>query len=166
MVVWLAIMLYLLLAKIFKGKLLPAKVYNSGDKKVDDILLLGQEYIQQLNALNLQDIEINRHISNMQRISEQIFDHIAKNPKQSNQIATFINYYYPTMLKFLNQYKEYDSKKVKVDNIQSTLQKIRQSLVKFEEAFLHQLDSLYSDKAIDIETDIVVLDGIMKNNGL
>ncbi|MCL2016989.1 MAG: 5-bromo-4-chloroindolyl phosphate hydrolysis family protein [Defluviitaleaceae bacterium] len=165
MVLWLAIMLYLLLNKLFKGRLLLESKYQSGDRSVDNVLSQGLEYVQQLEQLKsaIQDAEITQRINSMQRISRQIFEHIAKNPQQSSRINRFISYYYPTALKFLAQYQEFNDKSVKGENIQTTLQKIRSSLTTFEEAFLHQLDSLYSDKAIDIETDIVVLENIMRS---
>ena len=139
----------------------------TGDKALDDSLRQGREYIERLEELKgqIQDTEVSRRISRLQGISRQIFDHVSKNPDQARKINTFMDYYYPTVLKFLEHYAEYDSKGVKGENILNTLEKIRSSLEKFEEAFEHQLDNLYSDKALDIETDIAVLDDIMKKEG-
>ena len=167
MAAWIGILVYMLLSKLFPGTVIEIEVI-SGDKAVDDILTKGREYTNRLGQLKnvINDPEVSRHISNMQKISRQIFDHIAKNPSQSRKINTFMDYYYPTALKFLEHYAEYDSKNVKGQNIQNTLEKIRSSLAQFDEAFAHQLDNLYSDRALDIEADIAVLESIMKQEGI
>lgn len=139
----------------------------TGDRALDAYLQQGRAYIERLEELKslIQDSEVSRRISRMQGISRQIFDHISKNPDQARKINTFMDYYYPTAIKFLDHYAEYDSKGIKGENILGTLEKIRSSLSQFEEAFAHQLDNLYSDKALDIETDIAVLEDIMKREG-
>lgn len=165
MVAWIAVLSYMLLNKLFPGVVVELPVV-SGDRVVDQVLAQGREYSARLDELAIDDAEVKRRIANMQRISRQIFEHIAKNPSQARKIDTFMEYYYPTALKFLEHYAEYDRKGVKGQNIQNTLEKIRESLAQFEEAFAHQLDNLYGDKALDIETDIAVLQSIMKQEGL
>ena len=159
-----------ILEKIFPGVIEEIEITYShtGDKAADQILSQGREYIERLAQLkdSIQDEEISRRIANLQKISRQIFDYISKNPGQMRKINTFMDYYYPTALKFIESYAEYDNKAVKGENIRSTLEKIRASIARFEEAFNHQLNNLYSDKALDIETDIAVLDDIMKKEGL
>ena len=165
MALWIAILSYMLLSKLFPGTEIEIEM-STGDKAVDEILAAGREYIKRLEELRVQDAEVNRRITNLQRISRQIFDHIEKNPAGARKINTFMEYYYPTALKFLENYAEYDSKGVKGDNIKSTLDKIRGSLESFETAFAHQLDNLYGDKALDIEADVAVLESIMKQEGI
>ena len=161
-----AILSYLLFNKIFPGTVIEVEMtYRAtGDKSVDQILTQGREYIQRLDQIKdySHDEEVILRITRLQDISRQIFDHIAKNPNQARKINTFMDYYYPTAIKFLESYTEYDSKNVKGENILSTLEKIKSSLAQFEEAFEHQLDNLYSDKALDIEGDIAVLQSLMK----
>ena len=164
-----AVLAHIVLGKLFPGTEIEVEMsYSSGDRAVDLLLLRGREHIQSLEELKsgIGDDEVKRRITNMQNISRQIFEHIEKNPGQSRKINTFMDYYYPTAIKFLTHYAEYDSKGVKSENITGTLQKIRSSLAQFEEAFAHQLDNLYGDKALDIETDIAVLEDIMKREGL
>ena len=170
-----AIICYLLFNKIFPGTVVEVEMtYEpTGDRTIDQLLTQGRGYIQRLDQIKnysqngkSQDDEIIRRITRLQDISRQIFDHIAKNPNQARKINTFMDYYYPTAIKFLESYAEYDSKSIKGENIRSTLDKIKDSLVKFEEAFEHQLDNLYSDKALDIEGDIAVLQSLMKQEGL
>ena len=164
-----AVLGYFLFDKLYPGTVVEVEmVYDSGDKVVDQILAQGREYIEQLDQIKASghDEEIGQRIARLQDISRQIFAHIEKNPTQARKINTFIDYYYPTAIKFLEHYTEYDNKNIKGDNIRSTLEKIKGSLSHFEEAFEHQLDNLYSDKALDIEGDIAVLESLMKREGL
>ena len=160
---------YFIFNKLFPGKTIEVELtYDTGDKSVDQILTQGRGYVIQLDEFKnaIQDEDVSRRIGNLQDISRQIFDYISKNPAQVRKIRRFMDYYYPTVLKFLEHYAEYDSKNVKGENLRNTLEKIRESLSQFEEAFAHQLDNLYGDKALDIETDIEVLQNMMKMEGL
>ena len=165
MALWIGILSYLLLNRLFPGVEIEVDI-STGDRDVDNIIAEGRGYIKRLDELRVQDGEVNRRITNLQRISRQIFDHIAKNPDQVRKINKFMDYYFPTALKFLENYAEYDEKRIKSENIQNTLDKIRSSLVSIEAAFEHQLDNLYSDKALDIEADVAVLESLIKQEGI
>ena len=161
---------YLLLDKFFPGTMVEVEIsYKpTGNREADQVLSHGKEYIERLDYLKgvIKDEEVSRKINRLQDISRQIFAYIAKKPEQIRKINTFMEYYYPTALKFLEHYAEYEGKGVKGENIQNTLDKIHHSLAQFERAFAHQADNLYSDKALDIEADIGVLQSMMKQEGL
>lgn len=163
---------YFLFGLVFRGQLvdLPREISfdKTGDGDADKMLALGASHVRRLSELGMAigDEKIRRQIAHLQELSIQIFDFISKNPGHGRKISTFMDYYYPTALKFLENYADLDGKAAKGGNIAATLAKISESLSKIEEAFEHQLDSLYSDKALDITTDIAVLDNIMKREGL
>jgi len=168
---------YFLFGLIFRGKLvevaLEVTFERSGDNEADRVLAAGAEYVKRLSELglgaankNAGDEKIRGQIAHLQEISIQIFDFIQKNPGHARKISTFMDYYYPTALKFLESYEDLSGKTTRGSNMNETLGKISDSLVKIEEAFEHQLDNLYSDKALDITTDIAVLDNIMKRGGM
>ena len=163
---------YFLFGLIFRGELveLPKEIVfdKSGDSDVDKMLAQGAANVRRLSELAaaIGDEKIRRQIAHLQELSIQIFDFISKNPTHGRKISTFMDYYYPTALKFLDSYADLNSKAAKGSNIAASLGKISESLGKIEEAFEHQLDILYSDKALDITTDIAVLDNIMKREGL
>ncbi|MCL2420269.1 MAG: 5-bromo-4-chloroindolyl phosphate hydrolysis family protein [Defluviitaleaceae bacterium] len=169
-----AILGYLLLSKIFPGMMVEveAPYEATGDKELDQILTQGKACVKRLDQLNqsIQDEEVNGRIVQLEDISRQILDHIAKHPAKRHRINTFMDYYLPTVIKFLDHYAEYDntshSTKITGENLWGTQEKIRGSLAQFETAFAHQLDNLYSDKALDIEGDLAVLQSIMKQEGL
>ena len=167
-----SVLCYFAAGLVFRGKVVevPREISfeKSGDRAADAMLSLGQGYIRRLDEIGktIVDTKITGQIANLQEISIQIFEFIRANPGHARKINTFMDYYYPTAIKFLESYAKFDAKSVKGENISVTMAKISESLGKIEEAFAHQLDSLYSDKALDISTDIAVLENIMKSEGV
>ena len=167
-----SILLYFAAGLVFRGKIVevPRDIpfEKSGNSTADTMITQGRGYIRRLEELRSEivDIKITSQIANLQEISIQIFEFIQKNPAHARKIHTFMDYYYPTAIKFLESYAKFDAKSVKGENINATMARISESLGKIEEAFAHQLDSLYSDKALDITTDIAVLENIMKSEGV
>jgi len=168
----LSVLCYFAAGLVFRGKVVEVPkediLEKSGDAAADVMISQGRAYIRRLGELahDIADVKIRGQIAHLQEISIQIFDFISKNPGHARKINIFMDYYYPTAIKLLENYAKFDAKSVKGENISATMAKISESLVKIEEAFAHQLDSLYSDKALDISTDIAVLENIMKSEGV
>jgi len=167
-----SILIHFAAGLIFRGKIveMPREITfeKSGDTATDAMIAQGRSYISRLDELGktINDPKIVNQIAHLQEISIQIFEFIQKNPGHARKLNTFMDYYYPTAIKFLENYARFDAKSVKGENISVAMSKISGSLGKIEEAFSHQLDSLYSDKALDITTDIQVLENIMKSEGV
>lgn len=163
---------YFALGIVFPGKLidLPQEesIGPSGDERADEIIRRGRAYIRRLGELDnlIADEGVSRQINHLIEISRQIFDFISRNPAHHRKINTFMEYYYPTALKFLESFSELSGRVVRGGNIAATLAKLSESLASIEIAFEHQLDNLYSDKALDIKTDIAVLDNIIEREGM
>ena len=77
-----------------------------------------------------------------------------------------MNYYLPTALKLLNTYASLSGQAVEGTNITEAKHSIERSMGLLVTAFENQLDALYSAEAMDISTDIEVLDGILKSQNL
>ena len=77
-----------------------------------------------------------------------------------------MNYYLPTLEKLMNTYIELSNQKIKGENIKNTLTGIEGILDVIKPAFENQLNSLYEDQAIDISSDITVLETMLEKEGL
>ena len=86
--------------------------------------------------------------------------------KKLPQIRRFMDYYLPTTLKLLNSYDRMSAAGVSGENIDSTLAKVEGMMRTVVAAFEKQLDSLYGSEALDISTDITVLETMMAREGL
>ena len=76
-----------------------------------------------------------------------------------------MNYYLPTTIKLLNAYDSMANIGVEGENISTTKNGVEGIMDNIVKAFEKQLDSLYGDQAMDISTDIIVLENMMAREG-
>ena len=77
-----------------------------------------------------------------------------------------MNYYLPTADKLMASYRLMKESENPGENITQAMQSVENSLSMIADAFEKQLNNLYSDKKLDIETDIEVLETMMASDGL
>jgi hypothetical protein len=66
----------------------------------------------------------------------------------------------------MTTYAQLEKQKIAASNIAETMAKIEEMLDKINEAFEKQLNLLFSDEALDISTDITVMENILSSEGL
>ena len=71
-----------------------------------------------------------------------------------------------TTLKLLNAYDRMSSQGVEGQNISGTMERVESMMSNIVTAFERLLDSLFGDQALDISTDITVLENMMAREGL
>ena len=76
-----------------------------------------------------------------------------------------MSYYMHTTMKLLNSYTRLSSQSYKGENIQKTLVDIDRMLYTVANAFEKQLDTLFSEEAMDISSDISVFETMLKQEG-
>ena len=87
-------------------------------------------------------------------------------PSDVPQIKKFMNYYLPTTIKLLNSYDRMSGQGIQGDNLTKTMRSIEDMLDTAIEAYNKQLDSLFANQALDIETDIDVMNQMLAREGL
>lgn len=168
---------YFLSRLIFKGKqiLVPApqpepepEPEKSEMSESDRVVAEGKRYLEELRKADaaIDNLEISNNIFRMEEIGVKIFDFVKENPEKSSQIRKFMNYYLPTTLKLLRTYDKLEEQGIKGDNITSTMVEIERITHTIALAFEKQLDALFQDEALDISTDITVLEGMLGQEGL
>ncbi len=140
---------------------------STGDPEVDKIIDEGSGYLKKLRAANdaIPDQVLTDDITRMEKASADIFRFIQDHPEKASQIRKFMNYYLPTTLKLLNSYQRLSAQSVKGENITSTLFNIAGMMHTVADAFEKQLDSLFTDEAMDISADISVFETLLKQEG-
>ena len=141
---------------------------STGNPELDKMLKDGRLAIQEMKRLddNIADPGISADIVRLEQVSQKIFDEVKRDPKKLPQIRRFMDYYLPTTLKLLNSYDRMSAAGVSGENIDSTLAKVEGMMRTVVAAFEKQLDSLYGSEALDISTDITVLETMMAREGL
>ena len=110
--------------------------------------------------------DVSEKLDRLELVIDRIFYHVEKHPDQLPEIRKFMDYYLPTTLKLLKAYQEFDSQPVQGENIKTAKQEIRNTLDTINIAFENLLDSLFEDAAMDVSTDISVLQTMLKQEGL
>ena len=99
-------------------------------------------------------------------ITAKILDYQKSHPEKSPQLHSFLSYYLPTTLKILRAYAQLESQGIEGENITAAKQRIEGMMDKVVEGFEKQLDQLFQGDALDITTDVKVLEQMLSKDGL
>ena len=146
----------------------PEEPKTTGNPELDKMIEDGRKAIAEMKRLddNIADPTISAQIVRLQELSGKIFAQVEQNPEKLPQIRKFMSYYLPTTLKLLRSYDELSRQGVSGQNITGTMEKVEGMMDTIVLAFEKQLDGLFGDQAMDISTDITVLDNMMAREGL
>ena len=138
------------------------------DPEVAALLAERDKALGEMRRLNdsIDDPVISAQIDHLEEVTGKIIDHVAQNPQKRPQIRRFLDYYLPTTLKILNAYDRMDSAGVSGTNIDGTKGKIEAMMTTLVAAYDKQLDSLFGEEALDISTDITVMEQMLAREGL
>ena len=109
---------------------------------------------------------MSEKIDRIEEITRKIFEYQKKNPEKGGQLRSFLNYYLPTTLKILNSYAQLEEQGVEGENISAAKVRIEGMMDKVVEGFEKQLDKLFENTAMDITTDVKVLEQMLEKDGL
>ena len=141
---------------------------STGNPEVDALLVERERAVSEMHRLNdaIADETVSAQIDRLEDATKKIIDHVAQNPTKLPQIRRFMDYYLPTTLKLLNAYDRMDAVGVSGTNIDGTKGKIEDMMETICTAFDKQLDALFGDEALDISTDITVMEQMLAREGI
>jgi len=99
-------------------------------------------------------------------LAAAVFDAVREDPDKQPQISSFLNYYFPTTLKLLDSYADFEEKGYQGDKLSQTKDRIEATMDTIISAYRKQLDNLYLPDTLDVDTDIDVLETMLKRDGL
>ncbi len=137
-------------------------------REVAQALKEGENYLRQINAANdaIPGEEISKKLDNLELIIRKIFEQLENHPEKLPEMKKFMEYYLPTTLKLVNAYREFDGQALEGENISNGKREIEKTLGTINKAFLNLFDNLFADTAMDISTDISVLQTMLAQEGL
>ena len=141
---------------------------STGNPAVDALIKERERAVSEMRRLNdaIADETISAQIDRLEQATTKIIDQVAEHPSKLPQIRRFLDYYLPTTLKLLNAYDRMDSVGVSGTNIDGTKGKIEDMMETICTAFDKQLDALFGDEALDISTDITVMEQMLAREGV
>lgn len=162
-------------AKLFPGKTVyitvpdpPTEPFVSGNSEVDSLVHQGDTAIMEMQRLKdaIENESVKIKIDEIILVSRKIINNLKEDTSHLPGVKRFFNYYLPTTIKRLNAYDRMYDQGISGTNISGSTDRIETVLDTMIAAYNKQLDSLFAGQAMDIETDIDVIEGMLKREGL
>ena len=146
----------------------PRAKEKARDPQVQEVLDRGNEFLRQIRKCNdaIPGAEISEKISRIELLVRRIFQRAQTHPEIIPDLKKLMDYYLPMTVKLLNAYADMDAQPVQGETIQASKQEIEATLDTLNLAFEKLLDSVFQDTAMDVSSDISVLQTLLAQEGL
>ncbi|MBO5129291.1 MAG: 5-bromo-4-chloroindolyl phosphate hydrolysis family protein [Oscillospiraceae bacterium] len=136
--------------------------------QVQEVLDKGNAFLAEIRRCNdlIPGFEISEKISRIELLVQRIFERAASHPEIIPDLKKMMDYYLPMTVKLLGAYAEMDAQPVQGETIRSSKLEIEQTLDTLNLAFEKLLDSVFEDTALDVSSDISVLQTLLAQEGL
>ena len=148
-------------------EMLRSEFMRSGEAEAKEVL----EALEQLEKVRassylLKNKKVFKKVTELIQVSREILNRVTKKPELMPSIRRFFSHHLPTIVKLVDDYVEMENQSTKGGNILGSMKKIEDALVMLKDALNKQLDSLFSHSMMDLESDVDVLENILKKDGL
>ena len=122
--------------------------------------------LAQIRDLNdrIADERLSAQMDRMEQVAGRIFRLIEEDENKRAAAGTFLSYYLPTTLKLLENYAAFEEAGVSGENLSQAKAKIEKTMDSIVAGFEHQLDELYRTDAMDIDSDIRVMETMLRRD--
>ena len=110
------------------------------------------------------DPVLSEKIDHLETVAGKIFREVEQHPEKQQQAATFLNYYLPTTLKLLDSYAKFEEAGIEGENLSRAQERIEETMDALIKGFDKQLDDLYRNEAMDIDSDIRVMENMLRRD--
>ena len=147
-----------------EDQILTTQTAEEAEREEDKYDLLLKEMERACGRI--QDRDMMEKAVQVRGLAAAIFNAVRKDPEKQPQISSFLNYYFPTTLKLLDSYADFEEKGYQGDKLSQTKERIEVTMDTIISAYRKQLDNLYLPDTLDVDTDIDVLETMLKRDGL
>lgn len=146
----------------------PKAEKKSYGPEIDPIIEESNRALSEMGRLymSIKDSEVRQKINAVMHITDKMAQDAINDPSDIPQIKKFFSYYLPTTIKLLNSYDRMSSQGIAGENLDKSMKNINEMLDSAIEAYRKRLDELFADQALDIETDIDVMNTMLAREGL
>ena len=110
------------------------------------------------------DPVLSEKIDHLETVAGKIFREVEQHPEKQQQAATFLNYYLPPTLKLLDSYAKFEEAGIEGENLSRAQERIEETMDALIKGFDKQLDDLYRNEAMDIDSDIRVMENMLRRD--
>ena len=167
-----AVLVYFVLSLIFPGKTeyieIPKEPERSGDEMIDALLAEGERAVAEITLLRdaIPGEQVRQKLDEIISVIDKIFKNLLSDPDDYEQTKRFAGYFLPTTVKLLHTYDRLGQSGASGTNVSGTIERIDTALDMILDSYKKFFDSLFENQALDIETDIIVLENMLKKEGL
>ena len=109
---------------------------------------------------------LSADVASIRDTLSKIADSVKNDPNDAKKCRRLINYYLPTVEKLAEKYLFLSNNSTGKENISASLEEIEGAFRSINDILKKQLDSLFENDALDISTEISVLETLLKNDKL
>ncbi|MCL1790797.1 MAG: 5-bromo-4-chloroindolyl phosphate hydrolysis family protein [Peptococcaceae bacterium] len=126
----------------------------------------GATALQRIRKCNdeLASPTISAELKKLEESTGKIISYVESHPGKLPDVRKFVDYYLPTTLKLTDKYLEFE--KTDADTARQAQREIETALSGIDKAFRNLLDKLTEEDAMDVSTDITVLQTMLAQEGL
>ena len=166
-VIWSALAYLISERFFFKGREVEVESrIDTGDKDIDRQIEEGRAQLKAIQEKPAGDAQIDNGIARMYEAGMKVFEAVAQKPEKAQQVRRFMNYYLPTTSKLMQHYFTLREVGGHGEHVTKALGDIRNNIGMIADAFEKQLDNLYRAEAIDVSSDIDVMEAMIAADGL
>lgn len=138
------------------------------DTRLAEILARGNAFIAEIRRCNdaIPGEVVSAKIDRTEQVVRQIFRRAEAHPEVVDDLKKLMDYYLPMTVKLLNAYADMDAQTVQGSTIAASKKEIEDTLDTLNLAFEKLLDDLFKDTAMDVSSDISVLQTLLAQEGL
>lgn len=140
-----------------------AKKENVTPKEANEGYAFALRAIRSAND-HIADPVLSEKIDHLETVAGKIFREVEEHPEKQQQAATFLNYYLPTTLKLLDSYAKFEEAGIEGENLSRAQERIEETMDALIKGFDKQLDDLYRNEAMDIDSDIRVMENMLRRD--
>jgi len=144
-----------------------SKIPLTGNEQADNVILKGQEMLEIIRAENIliTDETLSAQMDTLYDKCQQIFRTVSAEPAKAPQVRKFLNYYLPTTLKVLANYRTMQERGVSYQEMNQARESAIRCMDMVLTACQKQIDALHKENMLDISTDIEVMEQMLKRDG-
>ena len=110
------------------------------------------------------DPVLSEKIKQLESLTARILHAIEQDPDKASRMDTFLTYYLPTTQKLLDSYARFEAVGVEGENLSQSKRRISDTMDLLIKGFARQLDELYQTDAMDVDSDIRVMETMLKRD--
>ena len=141
---------------------------STGDADIDALLREGETAVAEMLRLAkaIEEGAVRERVVAIADVTDKIFKNVIEDPSDYKQVRRFADFFLPTTMKLLHAYDRFGRSGAVGDNADATRERIEDALKQIHTSYQKQYDALFANQALDIETDIMVLEAMLKKENL